>query len=141
MCVNNSMTQDVPQFIKDAMAVAAQRAAPTDWGAYFDSIRDVCPWSKSYWQKQRIDIREWQGVEHITELGEDVARIWTYTQANSLPTVEDLVNISNAQNSTRTHEEWLYSHPVDRNRSTPVPVLIQQCIHTLTEARSRTVKK
>lgn len=131
------MTQDVPQFIRDAMAQAARQAAPTDWAAYFESIRDVCPWSKLYWRQQKIDIREWQGEPYITDLGDSVARIWTYTQPQHVPLVTDLQAIVAVQNRSRTWEEWLYSHPVDGNRSTPVPVLIQQCIHTLTEARNR----
>ena len=38
-------------------------------------------------------------------------------------------------NEGRPNEEWLYSHPQYGGHSTPVGVLIQQDLETLTKAR------
>ena len=108
-----------------------------NWNQYFADIVSVCPWSKAYWQAQKIDVCRWRGEHKITPLGKCVARMWIHPYASA----KRLINIAARLNQTRTHEEWLYSHPVYRHNSTPVPTLIQQDLHTLTQARARNKQK
>ena len=63
--------------------------------------------------------------------------MWILPQADH----NTLIRITNKMNKKRTHEEWLWSHPADKNNSTPVPILIQQDLHTLTEARRKNKQK
>ena len=130
------MDQEVPQFIKDFMDRAAENAQESvDWPAYFERIIDVCPWAKAYYQAGKIDFAEWQGPEHVTPLGDYVARIWTHTDPAFTPSDTYLQHLGDSQNATREGEEWLWSNPVMGN-STPVPILIQQCSETLERARA-----
>lgn len=108
-----------------------------NWNQYFADIVSVCPWSKAYWQAQKIDVSRWQGEHMITPLGDCVARMWIHKDASA----KRLINIAARLNQQRTHEEWLYSHPVYQHNSTPVPTLIQQDLHTLTQARARNKQK
>ncbi len=108
-----------------------------NWNQYFADIVSVCPWSKAYWQAQKIDVTRWRGEHKITPLGKCVARMWIHKDASA----KRLINIASRLNQRRTHEEWLYSHPVYKHNSTPVPVLIQQDLHTLTQARARNKQK
>ena len=102
-----------------------------NWSEYFASIVSVCPWSKAYWAKQKIDRKKWTGEKHITELDEYVARMWIHANASG----RQLCNIHHRLNDKRQHEEWLYSHPCYKGHSTPVPVLIQQNRTILERAR------
>ena len=130
------MTQDVPQFIRDAMDAAGRNAQETvDWPSYFERIIDVCPWAKAYYQAGKIDFSEWQGPESVPPLGDYVARIWTHTDPAFTPSDKYLQQLGDKQNASREGEEWLWSNPVMGN-STPVPILIQQCEHTLARARA-----
>jgi hypothetical protein len=130
------MTQDVPQFIRDAMDAASQHAEETvDWPSYFERIIEVCPWAKAYYLAGKIDFGEWQGPESVPPLGEYVARIWTHTDPAFTPTDKFLQQLGDKQNASREGEEWLWSNPVMGN-STPVPILIQQCETTLARARA-----
>ena len=108
-----------------------------NWNQYFADIVSVCPWSKAYWQAQRIDVQSWKGEHRITPLGKCVARMWIHKDASA----KRLINIASRLNERRTHEEWLYSHPIYKNNSTPVPILIQQDLHTLRQARARNKQK
>ena len=99
-----------------------------DWQAYFEGIRDVCPWSWRAWRKNLIHITDWQGVPR--DLGYYQARVWVVTNHNST----ELRKLSDKLNSER-EDEWLYSHPSHLGRSTPVPVLIQQSTKMLENAR------
>lgn len=108
-----------------------------NWSEYFASIVSVCPWSKAYWQAQKIDVRRWRGEHKITPLGDCVARMWIHKDASP----KRLINIGARLNQTRRHEEWLYSHPNYKGYSTPVPILIQQDLETLTQARARNNQK
>jgi len=111
-------------------AVSVSKA---DWTNYFASIVSVCPWSKTYWAKQKIDVQIWRGSQNIKPLGKYVARMWIHENASG----RTLCNIHNRLNDERQHEEWLYSHPQYKGYSTPVPVLIQQDLAILTNARQR----
>lgn len=104
-----------------------------DWSEYFASIVSVCPWSLGYWKRQKIDVQKWRGSKKIIELGDYVARIWLHQHASG----RQLCNIHHRMNKLRPHEEWLYSSPVYKGHSTPVPVLIQQNLEVLTKARKQ----
>ena len=107
------------------------RKEEVNWTEYFASIVAVCPWSKAFWAKQKIDIQRWRGEQRITPLGDYVARMWLHPNASG----RTLCNIHYRLNEQRTNEEWLYSHPQYRGHSTPTPVLIQQDITVLNNAR------
>lgn len=115
------------------MAKEAVSVNNIDWGEYFASIKSVCPWSRPYWLKQKIDVQQWRGSKKITELGNYVARVWLHEHASG----RQLCNIHHRMNELRPHEEWLYSHPQYKGFSTPVPVLIQQNLEVLTKARKQ----
>ena len=65
--------------------MAAKKAveeSSIDWSSYFASIVGVCPWSKSYWRKQKIDIQKWRGERNIQPLGDYVARMYIHKHAS-----------------------------------------------------------
>lgn len=113
------------------MAVKAENVSNESWSNYFASIVSVCPWSKSYWLKQKIDIQKWKGEHNITPLGDYVARMWIHNHCSG----RLLCKIHNRLNLLRENEEWLYSHPCYGGHSTPCPILIQQDLEVLTNAR------
>ena len=113
------------------MAKKAASVSKINWSEYFASIVSVCPWSKSYWKQQKIDIQTWKGTQYIPPLKDNVARMWIHTKASD----RTLDNIQQRLNDRRTHEEWLYSHGQYGGFSTPVPVLIQQDLKILNKAR------
>ena len=119
------------------VAEKAAKESNIDWSEYFASIVSVCPWSKSYWRKQTIDIQYWKGINNITPLENYVARMWLHTHASG----RLLCKIHNRLNQCRLHEEWLYSHPCYGGHSTPIPVLIQQDLAILTKARTNNSDK
>ena len=96
---------------------------------YFASIVSVCPYSKMYWAKQKIDICDWTGERK--ELGDYVARVYKFKNASEYK----LNKLMKQFNEEREDEEWLYSHPKHGGHSTPVPVLIQQKHELLTRIR------
>lgn len=100
-----------------------------NWQQYFESIKPVCPWSLSAWNKKEIHITNWQS--HIIDLDSYQARI--YIAPNHNP--RQLKKMCNRFNTYRTNEEWLWSHPDFANHSTPVPVFIQQDRDKLTSIR------
>tara|TARA_R110002020_G_scaffold164692_1_gene351546 strand:+ start:602 stop:955 length:354 start_codon:yes stop_codon:yes gene_type:complete len=104
-------------------------ADEVNWSEYFASIVSVCPWSKAYWLKQKIDVCKWTG--EIKPLGSFVARIYLHPRASG----RRLKKMMWRMNEGRPNEEWLYSHPQYGGHSTPVGVLIQQDLETLTKAR------
>lgn len=119
------------------MAEKAAKESNIDWSEYFASIVSVCPWSKSYWRKQQIDVQQWKGEHNITPLNNYVARMWIHWHSSG----RLLCKIHNRLNECRLHEEWLYSHPCYGGHSTPIPVLIQQDLAILTKARTNNSDK
>ncbi len=113
--------------------IVAAKNEEVNWTEYFASIVSVCPWSKAYWRKQKIDVCRWRGEHKVKPLGDYVARMWIHPNAsgNRLCKLHYRLNL-------RDNEEWLYSHPQYKRHSTPVPVLIQQDLKTLNNARQRT---
>ena len=113
---------------KEAVSVSNEQ-----WSEYFASIVSVCPWSYGYWKAQKIDIQKWTGEKNIKPLGEYVARMYIHKNASG----RVLCNIHHRLNKQRPREEWLYSAPEYKGYSTPLPVLIQQDLETLTKARKQ----
>ena len=113
------------------MAKEAANENNIDWSEYFASIVSVCPWSKAYWKQQKIDVVKWTGENNIIPLGDYVARMYIHKHASE----RTLCKIHYRLNDCRPHEEWLYS--IGGEYGTPVPVLIQQDLETLTRARRK----
>lgn len=115
--------------------MAAVAKSAVDWEEYFYSIRDVCPWSWSAWRQGKIDIVNWGTA--ITELGEHSARLYITHRHNA----RQLKKITGRLNNQRPSEEWLWSHPQYKNKSTPIPVMIQQDRSVLESLRQKVSAK
>ena len=100
-----------------------------NWTSYFVSIVSVCPWSRAYWHKQKIDVQLWKS--EIVPLDDYVARMYIHKHASG----RQLKKIMERMNDIRHEEEWLFSHPIYKGYSTPVPILIQQDLEILNKAR------
>jgi len=111
------------------VAAKKEAAEEVNWSEYFASIVSVCPWSQAYWRKQKIDVCAWRGK--VKALDGAVARMYLHPRASA----RLLKKMMNQFNDCRPQEEWLYSHPQHGGHSTPVGVLIQQDLATLTRAR------
>ena len=112
-----------------AKKVEKEADVEVNWNQYFASIVSVCPWSKAYWAKQKIDICDWTG--ELKHLGDYVARVYKFANASDYK----LNKLMKQFNKEREDEEWLYSHPKHGGHSTPVPVLIQQDFALLSKIR------
>lgn len=104
--------------------------AEVDWGKYFQSIKQVCPWSLSAWKHGKIRIQRWHSQPK--DLGTTEAVI--YTAPNHNP--RQLKKIAARLNRQRPTDEWLWSHPSFGNHSAPIACLIQQDRVRLHELRS-----
>lgn len=102
-----------------------------DWHCYFESIKRVCPWSWSAWQRGAIDIQLWRG--QVYPLGSWSARVYMAPNHNSRQLKKQMDKL----NTARDDEEWLYSHPRFGNNSAPIPCLIQQDYNTLQNIREK----
>ena len=111
--------------------VRAVNVNNVDWPTYFASIVSVCPWSRAYWHKQKIDVQPWKS--QIIPLDDYVARMYFHKNASG----RQLKKIMERMNEIRNHEEWLFSHPIYKGHSTPVPILIQQDLELLNKARNK----
>lgn len=98
----------------------------TDWGEYFASIKQQCPWSYVAWKQGQIDITEWDS--NIIPLNDMQARVYLAQDVD----VETL-----AKELDVGEYEWLFSYPGYGQFATPEKVLIQQLRSTLTELRSK----
>ena len=103
--------------------------AEVDWCKYFYAIKNICPWSYAAYKKGAIDFIQWRGT--IFSLGQYEARIYLAPRHK----FRQLKKMSNRFNNERPDEEWLWSHPVFGNNSTPVPCFIQQDRKRLENAR------
>lgn len=108
-------------------------AVEVDWYKYFRSIVKVCPWSWAAWQKGEIIITDWKGIKTIKNIPLGAQAVVHLSDHNP----RQLKKISNNFNKTREHEEWLWSHPVYKGYSAPVPILIQQDRKRLEIARKK----
>ena len=115
----------------EAVKKAVKKAAvEVNWTEFFTSIKSVCPWSRAYWSKQKIDIVDWTGP--VYPLQGFVARVYKAPQL----TARQLYNTMRKFNKLYDDEEWLYSHSKFKGHSTPIPVLIQQDYDVLAKARA-----
>ena len=115
----------------EAVKKAVKKAAvEVNWTEYFTSIKSVCPWSRAYWSKQKIDIVDWTGT--VYPLQGFVARVYKAPQL----TARQLYNTMRKFNKLYDDEEWLYSHSKFKGHSTQIPVLIQQDYDVLAKARA-----
>ena len=101
-----------------------------DWSAYFESIREQCPWSLAAWRKGLIDIVEYQGQR--LPLGLYSARMYVISAPDSTVTA-----IANGLDYDDPECEWLWSYPGYGEFATPVSVLIQQNRKELKNLRSQ----
>lgn len=100
--------------------MVAENLRSVDWNKYFESIRQVCPWSWAAWRKNQI----WIGTQGqlVQPLGDYQARV--YVVKNRTP--RQLKKLANKLDKNDVNCEWLWSHPRYKKYSTPRPVLIQQ---------------
>lgn len=110
-------------------AAEAAVEANLDWLTYFESIREVCPWSGAAYKNGAIAIQHWHS--QVNDLENYKARIYIAPTHNP----RQLKKITDRLNNTRHNEEWLWSHPRYGYNSTPTPVLIQQDRNTLETIR------
>jgi hypothetical protein len=98
-----------------------------NWTEYFLKIEEVCPWSLIAWNKGKIDIVK---TKKIIPLGDYRARIYIFDlsrrRLKKLCKQRDLGEC-----------EWLWSHPEYGSYGTPLPCLIQQSRHLLTQIRTK----
>lgn len=94
--------------------------AAVDWLAYFQSIKEVCPWSLSAALQGQIRIENWHS--QILDLGQDKAIV--YLAPKHKP--RQLKRITNRLNEQFEEYEFLWSHPKFGDHSTPQAVIIQQ---------------
>ena len=99
-----------------------------DWGSYFKSIRNECPWSYRAWLDHKIEICEYTG--QILPLGDLEARVYVINSPESV-----IESLTAALNYDNVKDEWLYSYPGYGPFATPCSVLIQQNKQKLNELR------
>ena len=99
-----------------------------DWQRYFEDIRTQCPWSWQAYQKNQIDIVNWQNT--VIPLGDFQARIYICDATDS-----QLKKLAERLDDVSDEDEWLFSHPGYGRWATSVPVLIQQNRSRLNELR------
>ena len=102
-----------------------------NWREYFDSIREVCPWSSAHYAKHRIDIVKFMGIPY--PLKDYSARIYICDSVTS----SQLTKWSDHLNDLYPQEEWFWSHPSEGGNSTSEPVLIQQDYKYLEKIRKQ----
>lgn len=90
-----------------------------DWTAYFEAIRNQCPWSHRAWLADQIDIQPWQG--QVLPLAQWQARIWLWPGD-----LEHLARVTADLDLADDQATWLYSHAQVGDWGTPVPCMIQQ---------------
>ena len=117
-----------------------QRHKEVDWGAYFDSIVKVCPWSKQYYMQDKI-LHVKVGVTG-TELTwvasfsatNHKALLLEYNEGTSIDT---LLSIVEKIESKYLHLVAFWSHPDEKENNTPTPCVIVQDKQELTDLRKK----
>ena len=108
--------------------VKSHPRSKTDWGEYFSSIKQECPWSHAAWQRGQIEVVDWDG--EVKPLGTLQARVYIIDTDN-----ETLQKMSDELD--QGEYEWLFSYPGFGPFAAPQKILIQQLRATLTKLRSR----
>jgi hypothetical protein len=108
----------------------AAASAEVNWAKYFYSIRTVCPWSYSAWQRGLISIEVWRN--RVIDLDPYQARVYVVKNLNP----RRLKKLCKKLDQDPCYE-WLWSHPRYGVDSTAIPVLIQQSRQQLNDIRQR----
>ena len=91
----------------------------SNWEAYFDSIKPVCPWSAAAWKKGEIKITQWHGEwEHLDHNQAIVYIVSNYNRRRLKKLCRKL--------GTSLQYEWLWSEPRYGINAAPAHILIQQ---------------
>lgn len=94
------------------------KAVDVNWSEYFVKIQKVCPWSWVAWQKNAIDIVNWQS--QVKDLNGFEARVYIVRGLNP----RRLKKL--CRDLDQGIYEWLWSYPGYGPMATPVFCLIQQ---------------
>lgn len=98
----------------------------TNWGEYFASIRQECPWSNAAWLQGQIDVVNWTGT--VIPLDGMQARVYVVEDGDVTELAKEL-DVGDC--------EWLFSYPGYGPFATPTPVLIQQSREKLNKLREK----
>ena len=117
-----------------------QRHQEVDWGAYFDSIVKVCPWSKKYYMQDKI-LHVKVGTPG-TELSFVASFSATNHKAllleyNEGTTIDTLLSVVDKIESKYLHLAAFWSHPDEKENNTPTPCVIVQDKQELTDLRKQ----
>ena len=117
----------------DSEAVKSDR-----WAEYYDSIKQVCPWSGRAHRMSKILY-----VETTPVCLDTYAKLFPYTEYEAAvykwpdASVEWLKTMCDGLNEQYESSTWLWSHPAEGGDSTHIPVLIQQDATQLAELREK----
>ena len=111
-----------------------------DWGAYFDSIVKVCPWSKKYYMQDKIlHVKTGKPGNELTWVASftatnNEALLLEYDEGTSIDT---LLSVVEKIESKYLHLAAFWSHPDEKDNNTPTPCVIVQDKQTLTDLRKK----
>jgi len=117
-----------------------QRNKEVDWGAYFDRIAKVCPWSRQYYMQDKILHAKVgkPGTELTFVAGfcasEHEALLLEYNEGTSIDT---LLSVVEKIESKYLHLAAFWSHPDEKENNTPTPCVIVQDKQQLTDLRKQ----
>ena len=117
-----------------------QRHKEVDWGAYFDSIVKVCPWSKKYYMQDKIlHVKTGKPGNELTWVASftatnNEALLLEYDEGTSIDT---LLSVVEKIESKYLHLAAFWSHPDEKDNNTPTPCVIVQDKQTLTDLRKK----
>lgn len=115
------------------MAKVEVKAEASNWDAYFNLIKPVCPWSYTAWQNGEIKITKWQGVWQPLDQYQAIV----YTVNLNRRRLKKLC----ARLDESKEYEWLWSEPRYGKWASPEPILIQQDRKYLNDIRKRLKNK
>lgn len=111
-----------------------------DWGAYFDSIVKVCPWSKKYYMQGKIlHVKTGKPGNELTWVASfcataNEALLLEYDEHTSIDT---LLSVVEKIESKYLHLAAFWSHPDEKDNNTPTPCVIVQDKQQLTDLRKK----
>lgn len=106
-----------------------------DWHTYFESIKEVCPWSWSAWHNDRIHFCRWSRTLQPLEHYEIRVHLCPNHSRRQLKAVTGYLN------DHYTQYEWLWSEPGYGVYATPVPCILQQDAVQLETIRQRLAQR
>ena len=117
-----------------------QRHKEVDWGAYFDSIVKVCPWSKkAYVEDKILHVKTGSPGNELTWVAtfcasEHEALLLEYNEGTSIDT---LLSVIEKIEKKYLHLAAFWSHPDEKDLNTEVPVVVVQDKQQLTDLRKK----